>query len=108
MAFDNESMIMAPWQDKAAAKRASILASIPEEWRLSQSDLARAQEQRDLTGPFIRQFLNDEEVAITALDSVPLVGAIKSRKFSAVQVARAFCKTAAVAHQIVMMAATPG
>ncbi len=89
------------WQSKAAAKKAAILASIPEEWRLSPAQLKLAEGKRDITGPFIQQFLDDAEVTIISLDSVPIVEAIKSRKLSTVQVTRAFCKTAAIAHQIV-------
>lgn len=89
------------WQDKAAAKKAAILASIPAEWRLSAAQLMLAEGQRNITGSFIQQFLDDADIAIISLDSVPIVEAIKSRKLSAVQVTRAFCKTAAIAHQIV-------
>lgn len=89
------------WQSKAAEKRAAILACIPEEWRLSPAQLKLAEGQRDITGPFIEQFLDDAEIAIISLDSVPIVEAIQSRKLSAVQVTNAFCKTAAIAHQIV-------
>jgi len=91
------------WQSKAAAKRAAILASIPEEWRLSPVQLKKADGVRNITGAFIQQFLNEDEVSIITLDSVPIVEAIKSGKLSAVQVARAFCKAAAIAHQIVRM-----
>lgn len=89
------------WQSKAAAKKTAILVSIPEEWRLSPAQLQLAEGVRDITGPFIQQFLSDDEVAIISLDSVPIVEAIKSGKLSAVQVTKAFCKTAAIAHQIV-------
>ncbi|OIW30790.1 amidase [Coniochaeta ligniaria NRRL 30616] len=88
------------WQSKAAAKKAAILASIPEEWRLSPSQLKLAEGVRDITGPFIQQFLDHDTIAITSLDSVPIVEAIKSGKLSAVEVTKAFCKTAAIAHQI--------
>jgi amidase len=89
------------WQSKAATKRAAILDSIPEEWRLSTAQLKLADGVRDITGPFMQQFLTDDEVAITSLDSVPIVEAVKSGKLSAVQVTKAFCKAAAIAHQIV-------
>ena len=89
------------WESKAAKKRASTLAKIPPEWRLSPTDLERASRQRDLTGSFIEGFLDANEIAIVNMDSVTLVEAIKTRKLSAVEVAKAFCKTAAVAHQIV-------
>jgi amidase len=90
-----------PWQARAAEKRESTLAKIPSEWRLSSADLERASNQRDLTGSFIEQFLEHDEIAIINMDSIPIVEAIKSRKRSAFEVTMAFCKTAAIAHQIV-------
>lgn len=90
-----------PWEIKAAEKRASTYAKIPLEWRLSAAELERASKQRDLTGSFIEGFLEPNEIAIINMDSIPIVEAIMSRKLSAVEVTRAFCKTAAIAHQIV-------
>lgn len=89
------------WKEKAAAKRTATLSKIRAEWRLSSDDMDRAKQQLNLSGPFMQQFLDDTEISITQLDSVPLVEAIKSREYTAVQVATAFCHRAAVAHQIV-------
>ncbi len=94
-------MLEPSWQTKAAAKRADTLAKIPPHWRLSAADLERAAGQRDITGPFIQQFLDHDEVAIVSMDSVPIVNAIQAGRLSASQVVSAFCKTAAIAHQIV-------
>lgn len=91
---------MASWEEKAAAKRAELLACIPQEWRLTQDDLKYAQEQRDLT-TVIPKFLTEQEKAIVNLDSVPIVEAIQSKKLTALEVAKAFCKTAAIVHQVV-------
>lgn len=95
------------WEAKAAAKRASILASIPQEWRLTKDEVEWAEQQRDLAKTampkFIDKLLDETEKAIVNLDSVPIVEGIKSKKFTAVQVAKAFCKTAAIAHQIVRL-----
>lgn len=88
------------WQARAAAKKTDTLNKIPPKWRLSPTDLGKAQKQRDLTGPFIQQFLEKEEVSIILRDSVEIVEDIKTAKLTAVQVASAFCKTAAIAHQI--------
>jgi amidase len=92
-----------PWEVRAAAKRASTLEKIPPEWRLTPAQLAEAANQRDLTGPFIQKFLSAEDVAIVTKDSVEIVKDIKAKKLSALQVTTAFCKTAAVAHQIVRL-----
>ncbi|KAI1430788.1 amidase signature domain-containing protein [Xylaria sp. CBS 124048] len=88
------------WEAKAAAKRADTLGKIPVEWRLSAADLAKARAQRDLTGPFIQSFLQDEERAVIERDSVEIVEDVRAGRLTAVQVTSAFCKTAAIAHQI--------
>ncbi|KAI1213560.1 amidase [Annulohypoxylon truncatum] len=88
------------WKAKAAAKRASTLAKIYPQWRLSPEDIARASVQRDLTGPFIQQFLDPREISIVSMDSLPIVNAIKQGSLTSLEVANAFCKAAAVAHQI--------
>lgn len=89
------------WKVKAAAKRANTLAKIYPQWRLSPGDIARASSQRDLTEPFIQQFLDPEDISIVSMDSLPIVNAIKQRSLTSLEVATAFCKAAAIAHQIV-------
>ena len=89
------------WQAKARAKVADMESKIPKEWILEQADLEDAKQRRCLTGPFIEKFLHDSEVDIIRNDSVQLVEKIKSQHYTAVEVARAYCKTAAVAQQIV-------
>ncbi|KAL0471511.1 amidase signature domain-containing protein [Neurospora intermedia] len=89
-----------PWEARAAKKREDTLAKIPAEWRLSPADLDLAAKQRDLTGPFIERFLEPEVIDIVKTDSVPLVNDLRTGKRSAVEVTKAFCKTAAIAHQI--------
>jgi amidase len=91
------------WQAKAAAKRASMLAKIPQAWVLEAQDLDRASKQSDLTGPFMGQFLEDHEKSIVSLDSLAIVDSVKSGKLSALSVTIAFSKAAAVAHQIVRL-----
>ena len=51
--------------------------------------------------PFIEQFLDKEAISITSMTSVPLLKTLAEQKWSAFQVATAFCRRAAVAHQIV-------
>jgi amidase len=88
------------WEIRAAAKTASTRAKIAPEWHLSEADLDKAGKQRDLTGPFIQQYLDDKELEIIRQDSTSIVAKIKTGEWSAKQVTLAFCKTAAVAHQI--------
>ncbi|KAL9112148.1 MAG: hypothetical protein Q9227_003525 [Pyrenula ochraceoflavens] len=93
------------WEAQAAAKRASTLAKIPPEWRLDPDDIERAGKRRDLTGPFIQQFLDPEDISIISQDSVPIVNAVREGKLTALEVTTAFCKTAAIAHQIAIESA---
>jgi len=88
------------WQKKAEAKVAETKSKIPDEWTLQKHDLEAAKRQRQLSGPFIERFLNDGELEITGNDSVPLLSKIKSGQYTALQVTTAFCKRAAIAHQI--------
>ncbi|KAL8836535.1 MAG: hypothetical protein Q9170_002890 [Blastenia crenularia] len=89
------------WQASAKAKVADIHSRIPNEWVLSATDLEKAKQQRSLTGDFIEQFLDDGEKNIIRTGSVGLVEKLKCRVYTAVDVARAFCHTAAVAQQII-------
>lgn len=90
-----------PWQAQAAAKREAILGSIPEKWRLAK--IPAADEQRNVTGAYIRQFLSPKEAEITEADAVGIVAKTTSGAWSAVEVAEAFCHRAALSHQLVRM-----
>lgn len=89
------------WQARAKAKVAQIHSRIPKEWTLDQVDLENAKNQRDLTGSFIESFLDDREVDIIRNDSLQLVEKIRSQRHTAVEVVQAYCRTAAIAQQIV-------
>lgn len=89
------------WEAKAKAKVVETMSKIPDEWRLNQSGLDKAKQIKKLSGPFIESFLNDEELSVIRNDSTLLVEKVKAGEYTALQVAQAFCKTAAVAHQIV-------
>lgn len=97
----------ASWQATARAKVADIHSRIPQEWVLSDTDLEKAKKQRTLTGPYIEQYLDDREKEIIGQDSVRLVEKLKSQEYTAVTVTRAYCKTAAIAQQIVSLTLHP-
>lgn len=86
------------WQAAARAKVADLHSKIPKAWLLSDLDLENAKKQRTLSGPFIEQYLTDDDKGIIGNDSMQLVEKIKRREYTAVDVTR---KTAAVAQQIV-------
>ncbi|KAF4337158.1 general amidase [Fusarium beomiforme] len=78
----------------------STLDKIPSKWRLSSKDLERAPQQRDITGSFIEQFLDEETISITSLKTVRVLKALSERQLTATRVVTAFCQRASVAHQI--------
>jgi len=92
-------MSTADWQKVAAEKRDSVLGLIPEEWRIPSPP--SAEEQRDVTGEYVHQYLSEKEVTITETDAVGIVEKTSSGTWSSVEVANAFCHRAAIAHQLV-------
>lgn len=90
--------MVADWQSRAAAKREAILASIPEKWHLK--SIPSVEEQKDVTGAYIQQFLSSEEIEITETDSFGIAEKIAAGAWTAVAVIEAFCHRASLAHQI--------
>ncbi|WPG98228.1 Hypothetical protein R9X50_00101600 [Acrodontium crateriforme] len=88
----------ASWETTAKAKAQSILDLIPAEWRLSH--IPSIAEQRDVSGSYAHQFLSASEIEITETDAVGIVAKTTTGQWSAVDVAKAFCHRAAIAHQL--------
>jgi amidase len=88
------------WKAKAAAKRQAILDSIPKKWHL-QTAVPTVEQQKDVTGKYIQQFLSEREIEITETDAVGIAQQTASGSWTAVEVAAAFCHRASVAHQLV-------
>ncbi|KAK4508799.1 hypothetical protein PRZ48_002538 [Zasmidium cellare] len=89
---------MADWKKIGKDKADAVLSLIPKEWRLPA--IPSPEEQRDITGPYIQQFLSKKEVEITETDAVGIVKNTTAGAWSAVEVAKAFCHRAAIAHQL--------
>jgi amidase len=87
------------WEKKAEAKRQAILDSIPQKWRLDR--VPSAEEQKDVTDEYIRQFLNSKEIEITETDVGGIVKKIATGNWTSVEVTEAFCHRASLAHQLV-------
>lgn len=87
------------WQTSATAKRDAILKSIPEKWHLPK--IPSVEEQKDVTGSYVQQFLDKQEVEITETDAVGIAEKVAAGEWSAVEVTEAFCHRAALAHQLV-------
>ena len=91
---------MAPdWKSLADGKRDAILASIPQKWRIEK--LPSNEEQKDVTGAFVQQYLSKREVEITETDVVGIAKQTSSGNWTAVEVTEAFCHRASLAHQLV-------
>jgi amidase len=91
---------MSDWKRLGQEKAASVNALIPKSWLLT-SPLPSAEQQRDVTGKYIQQFLSQKEVEITETDAVGIVQKTTSGIWKAREVAEAFCHRAALAHQMV-------
>lgn len=87
------------WKKAASDKAKSVLDLIPKEWRLEK--IPTIQEQRDVTGPYIHQYLSKQEIEITETDAVGIVAHTSTGQWKSVDVANAFCHRAALAHQLV-------
>jgi amidase len=91
---------MAKWEALAKEKRDSVHALIPASWLLP-IGLPSVEEQRDVTGEYIQQFLSSREVEITETDAVGIVKNTTAGTWKAREVTEAFCHRAAIAHQLV-------
>lgn len=95
------SISQSSWRAEAEAKVAATLSEITPEWKLEHGVIIDAKNQRQLAGDFIIRLLDPETVKIISHDSRELVVLIEKKTYTAFQVTLAYCKTAAVAHQIV-------
>lgn len=89
---------MTDWKKIGRDKADSVLNLIPKEWRIQ--NIPSIEEQRDVAGTYMHQYLDKKEIEITETDAVGIVKQTTSGRWTAVEVAKAFCHRAAVAHQI--------
>jgi len=87
------------WQVTAQSKREAVEALIPADWRLR--DPPPREQERDVTGAAVRQHLSARELDITETDAVGIARRTSAGEWSALEVTRAFCHRAALAHQLV-------
>ncbi|EME48790.1 hypothetical protein DOTSEDRAFT_58092 [Dothistroma septosporum NZE10] len=87
------------WKKAAKDKADSVLNLIPQAWRLPK--IPSAAEQRDVTGAYIHQYLDKREIEITETDAIGIVQKTTTGAWTAVEVAKAFCHRAAIAHQLI-------
>jgi amidase len=89
------------WQQRAQEKRSSINALLPKEYLIDK--VPSAKEQRDVTGKYTHQFLTEREIEITETSADEITKHTVSGSWSAVEVTKAFCHRAALAHQLVLL-----
>jgi amidase len=95
------------WKEISAKAIEITNSSIPAEWRIPKDKLPPA-DQRDVTDfPAKCGLLSDQELKITDTYATEIVKKIAAGKWKAEDVTRAFCKRAAVAHQVVCWTVHP-
>jgi len=89
------------WEEKAEQKRISLYNLIPQEWRLSESIIKNPPKNLTII-PSQCGILSKLDLEITEINDIEeLAYRIAQGKYSAVQVTEAYCKRAAIAHQLV-------
>jgi len=89
------------WTDIAAKAQTKLRNSIPSEYRIPPDKLP-GDNVLDVTDfPAKCGLLSDAELKITESFATEIVGAVAAGEWSAVEVTTAFCKRAAIAHQVV-------
>lgn len=91
---------MKSYQAISARKKVQQLDSIPKTWRIPTETFQNATNVMDV--PLTCGLLNETESRITSdYDTTALLEKLKAGVWSAEQVTVAFCKRAAIAHQLV-------
>ena len=85
------------WEKITADKKARIAATIPQEWRIK----SLPTEDSVMNFPKTSGIMSPEEIAITESSATDLVAQMAEEKLTSVAVTTAFCKRAALAHQLV-------
>ena len=93
------------WQDIVSKKRAEVAKQLPQEWHLSSTIVDTIDEKSDISVLDVPEkcgLLSSQELEITSkYDAVDLIRKMATKELSSVEVTTAFCKRAAVAHQVV-------
>lgn len=87
------------WKEIAVAEKGRVDNSIPQEWRVSIAE----NEPNFETLPRSSKILKDFEIEITESSAESLVRELATGKLTSVAVTTAFCKRAALAHQLVSL-----
>lgn len=94
------------WEEVGKQARARLSDSIPSQWRIP-ADKLPAAEQLDVMGfAYQSGLFSEREISITTSSATDIVKNVATGEWKAEDVTRAFCKRAAVAHQLVWMSFT--
>ncbi len=88
------------WESIARAKKAGLYDLIPGPWRIPPAAIPPVSQLRSFID-FIGQFLDAQELEITNAPTGKILANLRAAEWTAVEVTRAFCHRAAVAHQFV-------
>jgi hypothetical protein len=95
------SPVNTDWQAVALRVKKRIDSAIPPSYYASPSLIPTQLDDSVVDFPRRADVLSLREIEITELNAVDLLPKIWEKKYSAVEVARAFCKRAVIAHQVV-------
>lgn len=94
-------MSQSKWEQISAKARQKVLDDIPAEWKIPQEKLP-GDDIRDVTGAAASSgILSERELAITDSLATEIVAKVGTGEWKAEEVTVAFCKRAALAHQVV-------
>lgn len=94
-------MSQSKWEQISAKARQKVLDDIPAEWKIPQEKLP-GDDIRDVTGVAASSgILSERELAITDSLATEIVAKVGTGEWKAEEVTVAFCKRAALAHQVV-------
>lgn len=89
------------WEDIGKRAQARLYDSIPAEWRIPQDKLPPA-DQLDVTRfAYHSGLFTEREIVITNSLATDIVAKLVNATWTAQEVTKAFCKRAAIAHQLV-------
>ncbi|OUM51183.1 hypothetical protein BVG19_g271 [[Candida] boidinii] len=93
-------MTILSWTEISKNKQESLIQLIPEEWRNPSIKEEMVNAGFSNTYDYLNTILPKDEVEITSLTMLELISKIANKTFTALQVAKAYCHRAALAHQI--------
>lgn len=89
------------WKEISAKAQQKVLDDIPADWKVPQDALPPADQANIVDFPANSGRLSQLEVEITESLATEIVARLANTTWSAVDVTTAFCKRAAIAHQLV-------